>query len=702
VGGVHDGGVDGFIDSGLFRADKLDHFWQASIQQNPAQKIRGTIARLRETGRQPKQLTYITSQIVDRSDRLEDSLSDEFGIRIKIRDQKYIVSQINHSPATIEAFNTYLSPVLDFLRRIGGSSVISGSPDLPIRSLCVFLGQEVERRRGNTELLESVTDTLILWALEETDPEKGIFLKREEIEGRIVTALPAARQFVRGVLDDRLALLSSKDNKTGREIRWYRRADHFCLPFETRELIKTENTQDEILKTEVSDIFRTRATGLLGDNAITLVQRVVAVCHRTLERTFERQGLELASFFLGEEGAEDLVGSISDNADRALDDLRVPTDEAEPVKDAVLRILRHTFYKSEAAERLYLGKLSRTYTLLFVLKNEPRIVEYFRRMSSDFILYVGSDLIIRALSEYYLSSEDRMTWNMFKILRASGASLVLTEAALSEVVSHLRAQDREFTNHYLEMQPFVDLELARHIDRLLIRAYFYARLDPQTRMSPASWGAYVGSFCTYSDLHTPAGNESLRRYLLEEFGLGYESDNETRRGVDPDELQELKAKILEIRSQRRHKDRAELLAENDALHVLRVYAKRTEIGEHQKPNPFGYRTWWLTQESIVRQATGAVVAGRRSQYMMRPEFVLNFIALAPSAEQVRESYNAIFPTLLGVKLSNRLRSDALEAILGEIKKAGEMGEARARARASELADKLKGDNFKRYEVNFGG
>jgi hypothetical protein len=82
-------------------------------------------------------------------------------------------------------------------------------------------------------------------------------------------------------------------------------------------------------------------------------------------------------------------------------------------------------------------------------------------------------------------------------------------------------------------------------------------------------------------------------------------------------------KIIQVRGGR-GKEREEVLAYNDALHVLRVYAKRREA----KPNPYGYRTWWLTQETLVRRATGEVVAKHHSLYMMRPEFILNFISIA--------------------------------------------------------------------------
>ena len=65
-------------------------------------------------------------------------------------------------------------------------------------------------------------------------------------------------------------------------------------------------------------------------------------------------------------------------------------------------------------------------------------------MSTKFRLYVGSDLIVRALSERYLRDEGQMTVNMLQILRDAGSELVLTAFVLNEVVSHLRATDYEF------------------------------------------------------------------------------------------------------------------------------------------------------------------------------------------------------------------------------------------------------------------
>lgn len=696
LGGHHDGGADGFQEGPIFEVGSTSVFYQFSKTPQHRKKIRETYKRIIEFGRKPKQIVYCTSNIIHAPDAEEDLLGLELDVMIRIRDKKYIISHINNSDATVAAHNTYLSPYLDFLREMGGTSYISHSPDLPVRSLSVFLGQEVERRRGNTELLEAVTDSLILWSLDETDPDKGIFLTRDEMRKRILSALPAAKQFIHSKLNERLSALSSKSNTAGREINWYRKQDHFCLPHSTRVIIQQENSEDEILRTSVSDCFRTRAAAIFSSEEVTgLIEKTVKLCHRTLELTFEKQGLELV-YFLSQKDPEDRPASIADNVDQALEEFSAGPDETTALKEAVLSILRQTFYHSDEVERKYLTKLSRTYTLLFVLKNEPRVVEYFRKMSKDLVLYVGSDLFIRALSEFSLPDEDRMTWNMLKILRGAGATLVLNQPCLEEIISHIRATDLEFKNHYKNIERFLTKEIARHCSRILIRAYMYALLEKDR--APKNWAAFISMFCTYDDLHTAEGEESLKRYLCEEFGCEFEDIDRTMTALNQAEMESLAAKLVDIRKKTRSRSREDLLAKNDAIQVLRIFQKRREIKEGVTSTPYGYRTWWLTQEISILKATNG--EGFKALYMMRPEFVLNFISLAPSAADLRRSYETIFPSLLGVRLSNRLRPEVYADVLAKVEDAGKISDARARALVSELSDKLKGDQFRTYEVSF--
>lgn len=177
LGKMHDGGADAFLDAGVFesRGKRADIFYQASIQLEHRKKIRDTVQRLRDFGRKPRSLYYFTSRVVRNMDQDEMSLSDEMDIKVKIRDGKWISGNINDSPQTVQAFESHLRPSISFLEGIGGTTTISRPPAISERALCVFLGQEIDRRRGKTELLNAVTDSLVLWALEDTDPDSNKF-----------------------------------------------------------------------------------------------------------------------------------------------------------------------------------------------------------------------------------------------------------------------------------------------------------------------------------------------------------------------------------------------------------------------------------------------------------------------------------------------------------------------------------------------
>ena len=173
-----------------------------------------------------------------------------------------------------------------------GTAPFAFGPELHAnRTLAVFLRQEVEHRQGKTDLLESVADSLIIWALSDTDPGRGSFMTRGEILARIEGALPAARAFIRGVLDDRLALLSKK-GANERRVRLYSREKKYCLPLSTRELVKQENIEDSALKISVSAVLERRCASVAAEGELALAPKVVQTCHTVLERIFEHQGLQ--------------------------------------------------------------------------------------------------------------------------------------------------------------------------------------------------------------------------------------------------------------------------------------------------------------------------------------------------------------------------------------------------------------------------
>ena len=689
LGGVHDGGADAFKDAGLYEGTQPNTFYQTSIQENHKAKVRHTVKRLRESGRDPRSFVYVTAQVIRMLDKDEEALTQETGVFVRIRDAGWIVANINHSNATIAAFVSFLKPHLAFLGNVGAATLIENPKHLDSRAVCVFLGQEVERR-SRSKLIESVSDSLILWSLEGTNPDKGVLATRTDIVQRIEEVLPTAKHFIHGVLDDRLRLLSLKGNPTGREVRWYKNTDQFCLPYETRQLVEQENIEDESLKAHVLSDFEACAQELAED----ISPRMTAhIAHRAIELTFEGQGLELAAF-LEEKAGEYEELSISDRVDEALQEERLTGKKAIVTKEVALVAIRRAFYESTEEQRRYLSKLSRTYSLLFSLRADPRIVEYFQSMSSTLVLLVGTDILIRALSERYLREEDQMTCNMLRVLKDAGADLILTQPVVEEAHSHLENTDWEFRNDFMETERYISVDVARHSPKILIRAYFYARLRPLPGVDgPQGWRSFIGQVCDYGVLHDHPGRDQVRKYLSERFTLRFISTEDLEELVSVDGVRALADRLEEIRSEKKR-----VLAENDAKMILSVYGKRRAIGEEHKANPYGYRTWWLTYETRVRAATVDLVRERGSQYIMRPEFLLNFIALSPTTEEVRRAYETVFPTLLGIKLSNRMREDLFHELMRNAKDAMSVDDARARVMMGEYSDRLKGDFYKRYEI----
>ena len=639
------------------------------------------------------QLYHVTSRTIKALDSDQHKLTNEYGIQIVLRDRKWIIDNVNYSNATIQAFNTYLYPDLHYLQSFGSSNLVRDSPHIgDARTVCVFLRQEVDRRAGRDDLMIAVVDSLLLWALENTDPVANRLMSREEIEKRVNDVLPLYRLVDTNFIGRRLESLSSKANPSGREVRWHRKDDVFCLPFETRKQVQRENTEDEALRARVIDNLEERIQAI--DEEVS-PRDVARIALSSIQMTFEARGLTLAASLEDGEGDPRYVAlSISEQVDHAL---VLSASETHPsrVKDVAMAVIRQTLYESTDDERLYFGKLSRTYSLFLTLKSDIKVVEYFQSMSSQLRLYVGTDILVRSLSERYLKSEDQMTCNLLLMLRKSGAELILAEPTLDEVYSHLTSTHRDFVDTYEGIEDNIDVRLAGQEPRILIRAYLHARRRTVSDMkTPTDWREFIGQICTYNDLGSRLGREQVRRYLLEKFRLIYMTTEDLDSVTTSDEIQVLANEIEDVRSRR-----PRILAENDARMVLAVYGTRREQGEEKVSSPFGYRTWWLTDERRVIQATRDMVRKYGARYIIRPEFLLHYVAFSPSMEEVRQAFRKVFPTLLGIKLSNRMREDDFRKMMRDARAVAAVDDARAKVMLGELSDKLKSDFNKSYSTS---
>lgn len=691
LGGNKDGGADGFLDAGCFEGEKENRFMQASIEEVPANKIRKTVLRLREVGRNPESLIYVTSRVVPRLDQLQLSLGDELGIYLTIRDQKWISLQSNYSANTKAIVRSHLSPLVEYLKKPGAASIIESSKYIASPSIYVFLRQEVERRSGETNLYEAVVDSLILWALEGTDPETGIFMSRQDLRSRIVSELPVATQMLDQLFDQRIEWLSSKDNSSGREVRWYKTEDRFCLPYETRRVVEDENESDEQVRIAASDSFRTRLSSYEDPTLESSeIEKCVLVVNRAVQFAFEREGLSF-SYFLERDSQKESYPTINDHITSALEELKIPRDIRTRIGEAAYQTIRDAMYRSDERERIFFRRISRTYGLLFTLRCDPKLIEYFQDMSAEFQLYVGADILVRALSERYLLPEDQMIRNMLAMAKESGAKLLLTEPALEEVWNHLKSCDYEFKSFMSSIEDSITLDIARNDPKILVRSYFYARLQPDEHVgNPRSWDLYIGQFCDYGELHRLSGKESIRKYLQATFSMDYVARSQLEEHIVPKALEALSAKLEDAKKSKN-------LATNDALMALAVYAIRDLRKETAEVSEFGYQTWWLTNESMMLRFTHELEESHgESRYMMRPDFLLNYLSLAPSAEKARRTFANVFPTLLSIRLSRRMDEEDFQGMMKKVQGWSDWESGRKAAAVGKLSDELKSDFRKQY------
>lgn len=698
VGGVADGGADGVVlDHLSYDKDRPGHYLQTSIVPKVQTKIKKTVERLRQVGREPQIITFFTNREVGNVEQVEYDLTDELKTLVRIRDRRYITAHINQSAHTRAAYHNHLQGLTLFLSKIGAAPLIARSSHVSNPDAFVFLRQEVDRQNGRAPLVDAVVDALAVWALEGTDPDAGIMMTEGEVATKILTTFPAARQYVDSRLGQRLSALCRKTYPGGRLVRFHRNRGRYVLPFEARERIASDNAEDEAIRADMISGLRTRCLEHLGETAAdAFVDCVVGVTIRTLQLGFEREGLEFAHF-VSRSGGKQHYHYLSDALASAMADADVPNTDLNAIGDAAIEILRQVFYASREVERLYLARLSRTYSILFTMQSEPRLIEYFEEMSGTFYLYVGSDLIIRALSERYLPPADQMTRNMLSMARIAGATLVLAEPVLEEVVFHIRATDREFVNHIEPVEAHMSVDLARQASRILIRSYMYAKLgvDPGTGPFPNNWPSFVQQFIGYSSLHKPSALADMRLYLQAQFGFAFEAKRDLEAIVALRDVAELAEDLLKV------KKRPEL-ADNDALMCHAVYGRRRQLGEQSGVSEFGYRTWWLTggETSIVRFAEPLVRANNGDRFMMRPEFLLNFISLSPRAAEARATFKNVFPTLLGIRIARRMDEASYQELMDEVEGAASLEEGRRQAAMAQLANALKSDIQRQYRVDF--
>jgi hypothetical protein len=670
AGGLQDRGIDGLEHT--FNRDGLARtIYQLSIERSHRAKVRDTLDKLRANKIQHDRLVFVTNGRVEKKDALVDDMFERYKIPVTIYDADWFKVHVNDSEQTVSAYSVFVDSYLHEFAKPGKSYAVANLEGDP--RLFVFLRHQVwDDYRPGTPVEELLADALILFALEGTDPDKGILRSREEILAEIAKHVKFDPSTLYPMIDQRLAHLSKKP----RRINHHRQENKYCLPYQTRLEIQNRALRDlalyEVFKASTEEKLRhyMPEQAMDGADCYPLVEAV-------LHQVFCQQGLEFAEFVLHGEAAQAVEKSLPDITAQIVDNSSVPRSHVAQVKSSLLMAIREIVYNGTSSQAEFLTRLSRTYMMLFLLQCDPRLATYFRSMASKLRIYVCTSILIPALSEYYLDEKNKRYGNLLRGVRNAGANLLVNDTIIAELAAHFRMIRARFDGAYAGRESVYSEEPEiLYVPEMMIRAYFYSRLRGNVSSFDEFLSAFVSPAMTQAE-------QQLIDWLAAEYGIEYVSDASLGVRISPGDEAALAQAIAEHKSALRK-------AQTDARLVLTVYALREMRNEAGAGGIFGYQTWWLSTDTSTDKAVKKVFPDRyQTSCCIRADFLYHYVSLAPSKTAADDAFKEMFPTLVGVSISYHLPAEAANVAHRFVKSHSTTNPARLRAILRELSDRIK-------------
>lgn len=673
VGGSKDKGVDGFQH--IFHKEGNEKIiFQLSTELGHEEKIYSTITKLAGNHINYNKLLYVTNRKINNAEKLIDDVYEKTEVHLTIYDIRWFTNNCNLNEKTIKSYQLFVDSYLHEYSKPGKYYTIANLDE--DSRLFVFLGQQFESNRADLKLDNLLADTLILYALEGTDPDKDIVKSETEIKKSIQKYLKFDPQLIDSKITERLHALTTKPRK----IKFHTKKLGYCLPYETRCEIGERNLKDELLYKNFYSQTQDTIKKYFNESEVR-VKDVETLITKVFNKIFSKQGLEFSAFVLHGDSHSVIEQNLNDVISLAIDESSVSLGNKEKVKSALHLAIRDIVYNGTNEQIRFLKSLSNTYMMMFLLQWEPKLSTYFQTLASKLNVFVDNSIIIPALSEYFLPTGNRRHWNLLTGANKAGISMFINETLLDELVSHFRMISNKYYNFFEQQESFYlndEYELL-FIDEILIRSYFYAKRKGQIK----NFESFIDNFV---DPNLKTVKQELITYLKDMFGITFISNQMWDIKVDTDDKQ----KLTDVLSYRKDHD---IKAKNDAEMILAIYYLRNKYNESSDTGIFGYKTWWLSKDTSTYKAVVKTFGSDKypvSCYI-RPDFIYNYIALKPTTEEVNETYAEIFPTMLGVNLSYHMPKDVSQIVQEKIKEFHTKSPMRVKQILRNLSDRLKSD-----------
>ncbi|WP_340075286.1 hypothetical protein [Leptobacterium sp. I13] len=646
VGGTKDKGIDGSLKV-YSRSTHPTFIYQISTELGYEKKIQGSIEKLIMNDVNVDRLIYVTGRKVNQKNTIEDNFIQTNKINLTIYDVEWFASNVTNDERLIQLYNSYIESNIHQFRKPQNEYIVGNYIKDP--RLYVFMRQQFNSKNNNDEIEEKLADSLILYALEGTASETKTFKNLEQIKQDVAQYVKFNPKSVYATIEKQLGVLSTKP----KQINYHSKEDAYCLPYQTRLILH----ERDIEETHIHNTFKEQTLEQLkkylkdenvkATNALSLIEA-------TVHNIYHKQGIEFSSFIIDRQSREILEVALPEIVGQVVDDSHIKMDNKESVKKALLMTIRNIAYNGTSEQNEYLKRLSYTYNMMFMLRWDPHLASAFQKLASQLKIYVGTSILIPALSEIHLEPSKRRYWSLLEGAYISGVQLTINETILDELVNHFGMIRHKYKTMYKNVEDFyLESEInTMYVDEILIRAYFYSK----SRGNVKKFNDFIDNFA-HPNLYN--AHRDLKEFLNDEFHIKYEDTSKIEKQIDDKDLQQLTEKLTEMKNSKER-------AATDANLMLMVYKQREINKEEDRKSVFGYKTWWLSKDIYTYQAIQDVFRSRFNiNCYMRSDFLFNYIAMAPKKKEIDNMFKKVFPSLLGINLSYHMPKD----ICGHINKA---------------------------------
>lgn len=661
-----DGGIDGFYmridnDYVVTRLGKPEVIYQFGTTIDYEDKIINTYNDLKRKNINVKKIHYYTPHSISNITQKINTLEDKLDIAISIVDHAQICSIVSTKECN-HIFDEFITTMIGTFDSNDDKNI---TLDYPVLYLNAWYRYEKSEEHNNT--IMKMTDSLIIWALRDTDPVQKNFMTSEEIYNNIEKNFPSAKNTIKSIYEGRIKALLKKRTDFGRQVI-QKHKNSYCLPVESRkDYEEKEQESKQILllaKAGFSDRLQTKY------NNDSRREQLVELMLHIIKQVFTERGMRFVETLTDSESEKYDEIYLRDATKKASHDLESYVFKDSELNDASV-MLRQVFANPSEFEQEYLVRTSYLYMMHYIMHNDIGIVSYFQERTKRLNLIVHSDVLIRALSEEYLPKAGQQYRNILFYLNSMGTKLLVTEESIIEIYNNLKIATLEYQHYIQNFENFFTIESIKFLPVLMTRAYLYSKREGKVE----SWNNFINRFLDPKSIFSneSKAKEDLKIYLTDKFNLQILRKDEVEKEINTSMAQELVNLISP------HKKKIELARHVASVNIY-ISTMRHKNNEISK-SPFGYQTYWLTHEKTVYTIAKDFFDKNElgTRLIMRPEFIMQQIMLTPDGQSIADSYSATFPTALGVQMSQQLDIANFKIIMKKLKEISDVDLSRAKA-----------------------